>query len=65
MSRYAQLTGWSCPAAGGPTSKQLTPEQKRADMEVRLTIACELGHEREKISAVYLGALTENTSLHR
>lgn len=55
QTRYEQLTGWKCPAAGGPTSKQLTPAQKAVDREVRLTISRELGHEREQITAVYLG----------
>ena len=28
QDRHQELTGWACPARGGPTSKQLTPEQK-------------------------------------
>lgn len=55
QGRYEALTGWKCPALGGPTSKQLTPEQKARDREVRLIISKELGHEREQITAVYLG----------
>lgn len=55
QSRYAELTGWNAPAAGGATSKELTPEQKAMDREARLTISRELGHEREQITAVYLG----------
>ena len=55
QARYAELTGWKAPAAGGPTSKQLSPEQKVIDRQVRLTISRELGHEREQITAVYLG----------
>jgi len=55
QSRYAELTGWKAPAAGGPSSKQLSPEQKVSDREVRLIISCELEHEREQITAVYLG----------
>lgn len=55
QSRYQELTGWKCPAQGGPTSKQLTPEQKKLDWEVRLRISIELGHGREQITAVYLG----------
>ena len=43
------------PAAGGPSAKQLSPEQKAVDREARLTISRELGHEREQITAVYLG----------
>lgn len=55
QTRYAELTGWKAPAAGGPTSKQLSPEQKAIDRQARLTISRELGHEREQITAVYLG----------
>jgi hypothetical protein len=36
-------------------AKQLSPEQKRIDRDARLTISRELGHEREQITAVYLG----------
>ena len=53
--RYRELTGWAAPAAGGPRSKDLTPEQRELDREARLTISAELGHEREQITAVYLG----------
>jgi integrase len=55
QARYAEMTGWKAPAAGGPTSKQLSPEQKAIDRQARLTISRELGHEREQITAVYLG----------
>jgi integrase len=55
QGRYEELTGWRAPAAGGPSSKQLSPEQRAVDREVRLTISRELGHEREQITAVYLG----------
>jgi hypothetical protein len=53
--RYEELTGWLSPAAGGPTSDQLTAEQRDRDQEARLTISKELGHEREQVTAVYLG----------
>ena len=53
--RYRELTGWLAPAAGGPSSKELTPEQRELDQVARLTISAELGHEREQITAVYLG----------
>ena len=55
QSRYRELTGWAAPAAGGPRSKELTPAQRKVDHEARLTISRELGHEREQITAVYLG----------
>jgi integrase len=55
QQRYEELTGWKAPAAGGPLSKTLTPEQRDQDREARLIISQELGHEREQITAVYLG----------
>ena len=45
----------ACPARGGPTSRQLTPQQKVIDREARRTISHEMGHGREQITAVYLG----------
>jgi integrase len=53
--RYEELTGWKAPVAGGPTSKELTPEQLAPDHEVRAIVSNELGHARAEISAVYLG----------
>jgi integrase len=53
--RYEALTGWKAPAAGGPDSKSLTPERGKLDQAARLTISRELGHDREQITAVYLG----------
>ncbi len=55
QNRYEELTGWKCPAAGGSDSKSLTPEQREIDHEARLTISRELGHEREQVTAAYLG----------
>jgi hypothetical protein len=55
QSRYAQLTGWESPAAGGPKAAELTPQQRPLDHQARLTVSAELGHVREQISAVYLG----------
>ena len=55
QERYRELTGWACPAQGGPTSKQLTPNQKTMDRAARLTISAELGHTREPVVAIYLG----------
>ena len=55
QARYADLTGWKAPATGGPTSKQLGAAQKVIDRQARLTNSCELGHEREQVTAVYLG----------
>ncbi len=53
--RYEELTGWKAPLAGGPASKSLGSEQRARDRAARATIARELGHSREQISATYLG----------
>jgi integrase len=55
QTRYLEKAGWPCPARGGPTLKQLTPEQRSIDQRVRLEISLELGHNRAQITAVYLG----------
>ncbi len=55
QGRYFELTGWKAPVAGGPTSKQLKPEQLAPDHEARATLSNELGHARADIAAVYLG----------
>ena len=55
QQRYQALTGFTSPAAGGPTKKQLTAEQKTADRAARLIVSDELGHGREQITRLYLG----------
>jgi site-specific recombinase XerC len=55
QARYRQLTGFLGPAAGGPSSKQLTLAQRALDQKARATISRELGHGREAITAVYCG----------
>ena len=55
QERYEELTGWQCPAQGGPNHTTLSPEQRELDQEARMTISLELGHEREQITAAYLG----------
>jgi len=55
QQRYFELTGWMAPVAGGPTSKELAPEQLALNHEARATISNELGHARAEISAVYCG----------
>ena len=55
QERYEVLTGFKAPACGGPTSKQLSAEQKARDRAARLQISKELGHEREQVSSIYLG----------
>lgn len=53
--RYQELTGWACPAKGGPRYYELTAEQKVKDYEVRLIISAHLGHCREQVTVNYLG----------
>ncbi|PCJ43320.1 MAG: integrase [SAR86 cluster bacterium] len=55
QARYLELTGRNSPACGGLSSKQLTPDQKENDLNARLIISKELGHEREQITTSYLG----------
>jgi len=55
QQRYFELTGWQAPVAGGPTSKQLTPEQRGPDDDARVIVSHELGHARVEIAVVYLG----------
>ncbi len=66
QERYRELTeslarqrlasvGWAAPVCGGPKLKELTGYQKAIDHDVRLTISRELGHERERITTIYLG----------
>ena len=55
QQRYLELTGWQAPVAGGPTSKQLTPEQLAPDYDARIIVSHELGHARVEITMVYLG----------
>ncbi len=55
QQRYEELTGWKSPAAGGPSSRTLTPEQRDQDHQARIIVSRELGHDREQITSVYLG----------
>ena len=56
QERYEELTGWKCPATGGPNRKSLNQEQREQDREARLIISSELGHGREEITNVYCGS---------
>ena len=55
QERYQELTGWPAPVAGGPRSRDLSPEQKAIDRQARLTISAELGHARKSVTAIYCG----------
>ena len=53
QARYKALTGWACPAAGGPGD--LKGADREADQAARLAVADELGHSRAEIATAYLG----------
>ena len=55
QQRYRELTGCPSPHAGGPTREQLTEAQRQTDQQARLIVSAEIGHQREQITAVYLG----------
>lgn len=55
QDRYLALTGWKCPADGGPLARQLSADQKARDRAARLAISEEMGHYREQITALYCG----------
>ena len=54
QTRYLELMGFPCPAAGG--SRSLTSEEIAKDKEIRMLISEELGHSRINITSVYLGS---------
>ena len=56
--RYKTLTGWSCPAMGGPTVDRMTPADQARDRASRLEISHELGHGRLDVTDTYLGRRT-------
>ena len=56
QDQYTALARMSCPLSGGPLRGEMTPEQVARDLNVRIQIAQELGHERPSISKTYLGA---------
>ena len=53
--RYKQLTGWSSPAAGGPTVDRMSPSDAARDRTARLEVSHELGHGRLDVTDTYLG----------
>ncbi|GHT83414.1 hypothetical protein AGMMS49543_10640 [Betaproteobacteria bacterium] len=55
QARFSELAGFECPHKGGPNSRELSAEQKEINFEVRAKISAELGHNRESITAIYLG----------
>ena len=57
QQRYEDLTGFPCPV-NGLAMEALTPEQRLADADARMTIAHEMGHDRIEIATAYLGGYT-------
>jgi site-specific recombinase XerC len=53
QKRYKELTGWEAPINGGPTSRELTKEQKEIDYQARMILTEELGHSRIEIVKNY------------
>lgn len=54
--RYIELTGWQCPANGGPRRMHLIGKERELDYKARMIISRELGHERFSITYTYLGS---------
>ena len=55
QARYEDLTGWPCPAAGGPARKGLKTEAEKAlDDRAWRILSEEMGHGRRQILAIYL-----------
>lgn len=53
--RYAELTGWKSPIAGGPKQRDVPASLSARDIAARQIVSRELGHERLDIVSVYLG----------
>ncbi len=53
--RYKELTGWDPPINGGPSTKQLSANQKAIDHQARMILTEELGHSRKQIVKNYIG----------
>lgn len=55
QKRYEILSGLVSPKNGGKTARKLSEGEKRDNLEARLQVSQELGHNREEITAVYVG----------
>ena len=51
---FKKITGFDCPAKGGPIKKELNDEQRRLDKKARAIVSKLLGHERLSVTSVYL-----------
>ncbi len=54
QERFQELTGYACPAKGGPKKSDLSSEQLERDKQARLEVSQILGHGRYFVSNVYL-----------
>ncbi len=54
QQRFKTLAGYDCPSNGGPTKKDLSPQELIRDREIRLEISSALGHGRYFATRVYL-----------
>lgn len=55
QQRYQELAGRPCPAVGGLSRREMSPQQRKEDNQIRLQISAELGHGRIDVTSVYLG----------
>ena len=55
QKRYFDLTGFACPAQGGPTYRLLTEEQRHMDQFAREQLTRDLGHNRLEVVKIYIG----------
>jgi len=53
QKRYEDLTGFPCPAKGGPLKSEMTDEQLKLDEAARKQISSELGHNRISVLKIY------------
>ena len=53
--RFRRLAGWDAPVVGGPHTKDLSPERRVISDEARMIVSSELGHNRIKVTSIYLG----------
>ena len=53
--RYKVITGWACPAAGGPSAEAMSFTDRHFDEMARMQVSNELGHNRIDVTDTYLG----------
>lgn len=56
--RFRELTGFDCPALGGPMRVSMSQEQYQLDRSARKLVSTELGHGRVSVTSCYLGSPT-------